>query len=273
MDIGPRPPLLDCFVRGDVPRDVRLLAARGAVAPRAHEQLALLALLTADDDAEVAATASRTIDSLPPASLGCFIARAEVSTEVRKFYEARGVVAQAGGSASDAPLVVDVDEEPEVRAEIVADDEIAAVLPPGADPTASRRQPLSSLSVIQRIKLAMNGTREQRSVLIRDPNRLVASAVLSSPKLSETEVEAISRMTNVSDEVLRIVATNRAWTKSYSVLSALVRNPKTPPALSFNLVPRLNERDIKNLSIDRNVPEGLRLLARKMLVANESRRK
>jgi len=269
MDTGPRTPLLDCFQRGEVPREVKLLAARGAVAPRAHEQLALLALLTYDNDTEVAATAARTIDALPREALARFLGRSDVNPDLREFFAGRGVAPDGGGGGSDEPLVHAADGEADVTGELVADEDAGADTPAGA----ARRQPLSSLSVMQRIKLAMNGTREQRAVLIRDSNRIVAAAVLSSPKLSETEVEVFARMTNVSDEVLRVIATSRGWTKSYGVLSAIVRNPKTPPAVSLGMVSRLTERDIRMLSIDRNVPEGLRVVARKIVVANESRRK
>jgi hypothetical protein len=119
----------------------------------------------------------------------------------------------------------------------------------------------------------MRGSREQRSVLVRDPNRLVAAAVLSSPKLTETEIEAFARMVNVSDEVLRTIGTARTWTRNYGVVTALARNPKTPPAISMPLVGRLNERDLRLLAVDRNVPEGVRLAARKLVLAGESRRK
>jgi hypothetical protein len=94
--------------------------------------------------------------------------------------------------------------------------------------------------------------------------------VLSSPKLSGPEVESIARMTNVSDEVLRIIGTNRAWTKSYGVILGLVKNPKTPLAMSMNMMARLNDRDLQQLSVDRNVPEPLRVAARKKVVANTS---
>ena len=267
MEPGSRTPLLDCFLRGDVPREVKLLAARGAVAPRAHEQLSILVHLASDSDREVAATASATIDALPRPALSRFLGRSDVGQELKSFFASRGIAGEAGGEADDAPLVQQ-DDDPVVSAELVAEDESTEETQAGG-----KRQPLSSLSVMQRIKLAMNGTREQRNVLIRDANRIVAAAVLSSPKLSESEVEAFARMTNVSEEVLRVIATSRGWTKKYGVLSAIVRNPKTPPALSLGMVARLNERDIKTLSIDRNVPEGLRVQARKMLVANESRRK
>src|SRR5690606_5251984 len=96
---------------------------------------------------------------------------------------------------------------------------------------------ISLLSVMEKMKLAMRGTREQRAVLIRDPNRIVAAAVLSSPKLTETEVESFARMANVAEEVLRVIGSNRQWTKNYGVVAGLVRNPKTPLSISMNLLP------------------------------------
>ena len=110
-----------------------------------------------------------------------------------------------------------------------------------------------------KIKIATLGRREQRSILVRDPNRIVSTAVLASPKLTDTEVENFARMQNVSEEVLRIIGASRAWTKKYSVVAALVKNPRTPPAVSLPLMMRLVERDVKGLSVDRNVPESVRL--------------
>ena len=124
---------------------------------------------------------------------------------------------------------------------------------------------LTSLPVPDKIKIATLGRREQRSILVRDPNRIVSTAVLASPKLTDTEVENFARMQNVSEEVLRIIGTSRAWTKKYSVIAALVKNPRTPPAVSLPLMMRLVERDVKGLSVDRNVPESVRLAARKQI--------
>jgi hypothetical protein len=122
------------------------------------------------------------------------------------------------------------------------------------------------MSVAQRVQLAMKGSREERAILVRDNNRLVAVAVLSSPKMTETEIESIAKMASISDELLRIIANTRAWVKNYQVVVALTKNPKTPVAVSMNLLQRLNDRDMRMLSIDRNIPELLRLTARKKLV-------
>ena len=96
---------------------------------------------------------------------------------------------------------------------------------------------------------------------------MVASAVLSCPKVNEAEVESFAKMGNVSEEILRSIAQTRAWTKNYAVVLALVKNAKTPVALSLQLMQRLTDPDVKKLSTDRNVPEPLRLAARKRVVA------
>jgi hypothetical protein len=257
-----RTPLLDCFRRGDVPRDVRLLAARGALAPRAQEQLALLVMLAKDKDKEIAGLAVTTIDLLPAVALARFIARSDTPDDVRTFFVKRGV-APTRPATEDDPLMPGEDADPEavvIETAVAEKDERKAVAI------------LNSLSVPQRLKMALKGTREQRSVLVRDPNRMVSMAVLSSPKLSETEIEAFARMGNVSEDVLRTIGMTRAWTQSYCVSSALIRNAKTPLAISMTLLPRMNDRDVKLLVTDRNVPEGLRIAARKMMQNSEARK-
>jgi len=113
----------------------------------------------------------------------------------------------------------------------------------------------------------------ERAILVRDPNKLVSVAVLSSPKLSESEVEAFARMANVSEDVLRTISMNRSWMRKLAVAAALVKNPKTPATISLHLLPRMNQRDVKNLATDRNVPEALRLNAKKMIQRQQDRQK
>ena len=100
------------------------------------------------------------------------------------------------------------------------------------------------MSFTDRLKAAVKGTREMRAILIRDSNKMIASAVLSSPKVSEPEVESFARMANVSEDVLRVIGSNRAWLKNYGVVLGLTKNPKTPLGLSLNLMSRLNDRDL-----------------------------
>jgi hypothetical protein len=253
MDPGLRTPLVDFFRRGEVANDVRLLAAKGGFAPRAHEQLALLIILSDDADSSIAGAAAATLDRLPSGSLSAFLARSDVPREYRDFFAARGVQpAEQPAPAADEPLVD-------------GDDDLGTAMP--ADRPGIIRQ-ISQMSVSQRVSCAMKGTREARAILVRDPNRLVAVAVLSSPKLNETEVETFARMPTVSEDVLRIISGNRVWMRNYGVTAGLVRNPKTPIPVSMPLLGRLSERDLRLVSTDRNVPEPVRIAARKRVVMN-----
>src|SRR4051812_43789809 len=99
MDPGFRSPLIERFRRGDVERDVRLMAAEGALAPRAEEQLALLVLLSDDADPDVAQSANATLDALPAAALESFLARPDVPVQMREFFASRA----AGAGAQPAP--------------------------------------------------------------------------------------------------------------------------------------------------------------------------
>jgi hypothetical protein len=258
MDAGIRSPLIEALRRPDAPREVRLEAAHGLVAPRGVEQLALLMLLVDDDDPDIRSAAARTLDALPPAAVAATVARSDATAEMVRFFAARGVVAAGAASESEAPLV-DADADPAWR----EDDETAAP----AVPDLSVTQQIQQMSIVQRVRAAMKGSREMRAILIRDPSKLVASAVLSSPKLTLGEVEAFAKMANVTEDVLRAIATNRAWVKNYGVTLGLTRNPKMPVALSLTLMNRLVERDVRAVATDRNVPEPLRLAARKKLVA------
>ena len=120
-----------------------------------------------------------------------------------------------------------------------------------------------TLNVAQKAILAMKGGREERVILVRDTNKIVALSVLKNARMTEGEVEMIAAMRNVSDEILRNVGINREWSQNYTVVANLVRNPRTPPSVSTNFVARLNNKDLKLIAGDRNVPEIIRKMAKR----------
>ena len=109
-----------------------------------------------------------------------------------------------------------------------------------------------------RMKLAMKGDREARGILIRDSNRVVCSAVVKNPRITEQEIENIAGMRTVADEVLRIIALNRSWVRSYVIIHNLAKNPRTPVPTAMNILPRIRTKDLQNLTQNRNVSEAVR---------------
>jgi hypothetical protein len=252
---GPTP-LLDFFKRGEVAQDVRLLAAQGVLAPRAHEQLEILVLLLDDADLEIRETAEETLGRIPREALQVFLGRSDVSIGLREFFADRGIF------PAEIPAIELPEDEPLVEAAAGAE---SAANNDADDARLGAVEKLAQMGFPERLRAAVKGTREMRAILIRDPNKMIASAVLSSPKVSEPEIESFARMANVSEDVLRIIASNRAWLKNYGIVAGLTKNPKTPLGLSLNLMSRLNDRDVTMLSVDRNVPEPLRIAARKKI--------
>jgi hypothetical protein len=127
----------------------------------------------------------------------------------------------------------------------------------------STLQKIARLSVGQRIQLAMKGNKEERFILVRDGSKLVAEAVLQSPKVTDSEIETFAGMKNVQEGVLRGIARSHKFMKNYAVVRTLANNPRAPLDLSLTLMNHLMINDLKGLSTNKNVPETLRKLALK----------
>jgi voltage-gated potassium channel Kch len=344
-------PLVDQFRRGGVPRDLRLMAAGGALPLKPEDLVELLLLLSKDSDDAVRAAARASLSSTPTeiflaiakdrqtsvavlawalahrverevreavlqnpstsdesieslvTNMSAELAELVVINQVRllrrtslleaveanphlnndqrrRLRELRetfhiGEVAPAAAPAPPPPPVEAGEEEaepapavlPEEKA-ISEDEAITRYLTDderGESQKVSAVQRIYRLNAAEKVVLALKGTREERAILIRDPNRIVAVAVLGSPRLTETEVEAIAGMRNVSDETLRIVGRHKEWTKRYGVVANLVKNPRTPLAISLGMVARLNPKDIRALATDRNAPEVVRRQAQRFV--------
>jgi len=130
-------------------------------------------------------------------------------------------------------------------------------------------QRIQRMTVADKVQFAMKAGKDGRSLLLKDPNRQVSLAVLSSPKITEDEIVLIAQSRNVSDDILRSVGKNREWLKNYSVLYALVNNPKTPPGISLPLLTMVKAKDLTLLAKNRNVSEAIRSGAHRLLQAKQ----
>jgi len=346
-------PFVDQFRRGGVPRDLRLMAAEGALPLKPADFIELLHHLMKDVDDEIRATAGNTLGAMPADELRPILKDRDTPPEVlawalaaREEQELREVVLQ-NTSLPDEAIEALVATLPEGQAELVVINQVRllrrtsllealekssnlnkdqrrrlmelrqtfhigeaaatpaaaaapgpeaatpaeeqAPLPPPEEVTfkseeeavvhildENERQEKEKVSAVQRlyrlntaekVVTALKGNREERAVLIRDPNRIVSTAVLGSPRVTESEIESFAGMKNVSDEILRQIGASKEWTRHYGVVSSLVKNPRTPLGISLGMVSRLNPRDIKSLSVDRNVPEAIRKQAQKFVRA------
>jgi len=130
-------------------------------------------------------------------------------------------------------------------------------------------QKIQKLTVSEKILLALRGGKEIRTLLLRDPNKDVSLGVLENPKITETELEVIAKSRATSDEALRRITKKREWMKTYGIMHALITNPKAPAGTVLPLISQLRTRDLAILSKNKNVSDGVRNTARKLLTARK----
>jgi hypothetical protein len=126
-------------------------------------------------------------------------------------------------------------------------------------------QRIMRMNVGQKIKTAMKGDKEARTILIKDTNRDVYMAVLKNPGLKENEIEMLTKNTGTNVEILRAIANNREWVANRNILYGLVMNPKTPVSLSIRFLSRLGRKDLEFITKSRSLPVALRNTAKRMI--------
>ncbi len=126
-------------------------------------------------------------------------------------------------------------------------------------------QMLAKLTSGQKVALAQKGNKTARMILVKDSNRVVATAAIKTPGINAQEAMLIASNRAVCDDVIRIIAQNAEWTRDYAVKVALINNPKCPLALSMKFLTHLRPADIKALSMNKNVSSTLAQTARNMI--------
>jgi hypothetical protein len=218
----------------------------------------------------------------------------EVETAVTKFFEENAAELIAEKDKPFKPIGISLEEsdpaasEVEVQSEEAKSQAITAAASEATTATAAKEvaavaakkakaaavlkedrrdsvlQKIAKLDIRGRITLAMRGTKEDRSILIRDSTKLVAIAVLDSPKISDGEVEKFALQKNVLEAVLRAIPMKRKFAKNYNITRNLVQNPRTPLDLSLSLIKNLLVHDLKNLSGNKEVSDTVRKTALRM---------
>lgn len=251
--------------QGAAPLDVRRQGARGELPASAAEKLEILVILLEDPDDEIRRDAHNTLAAWNRDELLSVLADPLTAALVLAF--AAREMAGTNPDISNA-LLENAALSPEIQDVLLAQYRDSASGNP-SEPAGGEAEPapetllqrIARMNAAQKIKCALLGSHEERLLLIRDPNKVVARAVVQSPKLTQSEIEACASMTSVAEEVLRLIAANRGFVKNYSVVRSLINNPRAPLDVTLPLLARLNDRDAKSLSINRNVSDALRTAA------------
>jgi hypothetical protein len=157
----------------------------------------------------------------------------------------------------------------ELAVELAEGTKRAAETPEDTSRKLNMTQRIIQMSVSQKIKLATLGNQEARSLLLRDSNKLVCMAAVTSPRITDGEILGLANSRTVNSDVLRYIYSNREFTRTYVVKATLVKNPKVPLPFALKMMFTLQEKDIKELARDRNVPQTIQSQAKAFLMKKE----
>lgn len=285
------------YVGADRPRQERLKAASGQVALPAADLVLLLYYLCHDQDPEVKRTAIATLRGLAVPVVQEALANRELHPRILEallqlhgkrpelsalfashpMLSDKGValLAAQGGYAVDEPAPPEKssaesgpEEQPEDAAAAVPDQDE----PLDEEEFQSKYQMAQSMGVSEKIKMAMTGDKEWRSILIKDNNKLVSSAAIKNPRMTESEVLTIAKSAVQNDEIMRVICANKDWIKNPQIRKALVENHKTPLPAALRFVPTLSEKDVAQLAKSKNVASAIASQARRILMSKKDSR-
>lgn len=269
------------YVRAETPREERLKAARCEIDVSPADMGGVLLFLSNDPDGEVKAAAIRSFREMPeetvlalagsadthprvldvlarlhfakPAVVRNLAAHPALTEQTLAFLRDKGVV-EVRAPETEAPSDMEAAEGPEAPAEEVSEE------------FQSKYQMSQHMGVAEKIKMALTGDKEWRSILIKDSNKLVSGGVVKNPRLTEPEVLAILKSPVQNDEIMRVICANKEWLKNYQIRKALVENHRTPLPNALRYLATLTEKDLSNLARSKNVATVIATQARRLLL-------
>ena len=176
-----------------------------------------------------------------------------------------GVAVEPGAEAIDAAALVKdlLEEKP--------DDAKAAPAKPDDDAKGSIYKQILSMRVSQKIKLALKGNKEARSILVKDSNKMVCTGVLRNSRITDGEVASIASSKSSIEDLLRIIGSNPGWMRNYQIKLALINNPKTPFAISQKMLPSMHDKDVESLAKSRGISGALKQAADRQVRAKNKK--
>jgi hypothetical protein len=279
------PAHLALLVKPGAPVQEKMKVINGGVTASAFERVTLLFFLCYDDNQEVKSAALSEIKRLPLQLAADIHASPDTHPRLREFLartyrlstETEPPVApeEPANAAEefDEEHAGDPDGDPEEEQEEWPDEEQEEE--PEEEPLAedeayqSKYQLAQAMGVGDKIKMALTGDKEWRSLLIKDSNKLVNSAVVKNPRITEPEILSIAKSVIQNDEILRIICQNKEWIKNYSIRKALVLNNKTPLPVALRFMGFLTEKDLQGMAKSKNISSVLANNARRALTSKK----
>jgi hypothetical protein len=285
------------LLKPETPREDKLKVARGEISLEASDLIAVLMYLSRSQDSELRGFSLASMKALSEDILTEICSRTDtqpliLDTLARIHFENQRVAFQAvmhpnihrstltflsERGVEAAQLLLEAEDEENLETKTAEKNTKPADSSPRSAPSdrdgnesKSKYQQTQELGITQKIKFALTGDKEWRSLLIRDNNKVVSRSVLKNPRITEQEVLVICKSSVKNDEILRLICTNKEWTKNQQIRKALIENHKTPLHYSLRFLTFLSDKELSFLAKSKNVSSVIITQARRQLVNRKS---
>lgn len=280
------------YAKGNVLKEEKLKAARGELNFSPLDSVVLLVLLSRDADPEIRSAAVATLRNLTderleivatspamhpkvldllarlhyssPTVAALIASHPNVESATRTFLAEKGIATPA--FMADEPTNTGATDE------LAGEDNVEETEIPEEDEFKSKYQLAQVLGISEKIKFALTGDKEWRSIMIKDSNKLVSGAVLKNPRITDQEILAVAKSNMINEETVRVICNNKDWIKNYQIRKALVENNKTPLPFALRFLSTISEKDLSILAKSKNVSTVIATQARKSLMVLQKRR-
>jgi hypothetical protein len=265
-------PAVAAYVRPGTTVETRLSGCAAAESMATSDRMMLLFCLSKDQEPAIRTTAISCLTELPQERIEEYTTSAdphplvinilrqlcrnypedfmpEEEPVISEELETEGAVTEAGGQESD------VKEEPKDE-EINEDDE----------QFLSKYKTAQLMGIGEKIKMALSGDKEWRSILVKDSNKLVSGSVVKNPRITESEILTLVKSGIQNDEIMRLICANKEWIKSYKIRRALVENNRTPVPNAMRYLGTMGEKDLAQLAKSKNISSVISTMAKRLLL-------
>ncbi len=261
-------PAVAAYVRPGTSPEAKLAGCATAENLTTTDRLMLLFCLSKDSEPTVRATALSCLSDLPtevikeymdcgnhnPLVLAALPTLCQYHPEAPK--AAEGPITVNGDELGAAPHDACQEAEPEEDEPINEEEE----------QFLSKYKTAQLMGIGEKIKMALSGDKEWRSILVKDANKLVSGSVIKNPRITEAEILTLVKSGIQNDEIMRLICANKEWIKSYKIRRALIENNRTPVQNAMRYLGTMGEKDLAQLAKSKNIGSVISTLAKRLLL-------
>ncbi|MFZ2950158.1 MAG: hypothetical protein WA003_11785 [Desulfuromonadaceae bacterium] len=260
-------PAVAAYVRPGTTLAVRLAGCAAAESMAATNRLMLLFCLSKDAEPGVRAAALSCLQEMPEETIREYMDSSNPHPLVLAALPALCNI-HTEASATPEPMVADEEEPEAAPVESVQDTDSVEETPvnEGEEQFLSKYKTAQLMGIGEKIKMALSGDKEWRSILVKDANKLVSGSVIKNPRITEAEILTLIKAGIQNDEIMRLICANKEWIKSYAIRKALVENNRTPVQNAMRYLGTMSEKDLASFAKSKNIASVISTMAKRLLL-------